>query len=172
MQPTDLFRHCPRCGTARAAENLGKVPFRCSSCGLVYYFNPTVAAAAYIIDTEGRALFVRRANEPAKGKFAIPGGFIDIGETAEEALRREVREEVGLEIEEVRFLSSYPNMYLYRDVTYPVCDLVFTARPMEAHKAQALDGVDGIEWISLVDVNEDDLAFPSMKHALRLLTMV
>lgn len=172
MQPADLFRHCPRCGAVRSADNAGQVPFRCAACGLVYYFNPTVAAAAFVFDHEGRALFLRRAKDPAKGKLAIPGGFLDIGERAEEALRREIREEVDLEIEDVAFLASFPNEYQYRDVTYPVCDLIFTAKAVEPYKAQALDGAAGIEWRSLIEVNPDDLAFPSMQQSLRMLTMV
>jgi len=172
MTPSELFRHCPRCGAARPGEQVGQIPFRCGGCNLIYYFNPTVAAAAFLFDAEGRVLLIRRAKDPAKGKFGVPGGFIDIGETAEQALRREVREEVGLEIEDVRFLASFPNQYHYREVTYPVCDLIFTAKAIEPYKAQALDGVDGMGWMSLLEVNADDLAFPSMRNSLRLLTMV
>src|SRR5688572_20394930 len=119
MLPADLFRHCPRCGTVRPDADVGLVPLRCGSCGLVYYFNPTVAAAAWVRDADGRVLLVRRAHDPAKGTFAIPGGFVDMGETAEDGLRRETREEVGLEITAIAFLTSFPNRYLYRDVSYP-----------------------------------------------------
>lgn len=172
MQPSELFRHCPRCGAARAEQEVGQAPFRCAACGLLYFFNPTLAAAAYLFDAQGRALFLRRAKEPARGKFAIPGGFVDLNETAEQALRREVREEVGLEIEGVQFLTSSPNQYAYRDVTYPVCDLIFTAKAIEPERAQPLDGAAEIAWISLMDVDPDELAFPSMREALRVLTMV
>lgn len=172
MRPSELFRYCPRCGHAGPPERLGNIPFRCDHCGLVYFFNPTVAAAAFLFDTQGKALFLRRAKEPAKGKLAIPGGFVDIGERAEDALAREIREEVGLEVEDIRFLASFPNYYHYRDVTYPVCDLIFTARAVEADKARPLDGAEAIEWLSLLEVTPEDLAFPSMQKSLRLLTLV
>jgi ADP-ribose pyrophosphatase YjhB (NUDIX family) len=169
MSPAELFRFCPRCGTARAADDLGKVPLRCGGCGLVLFFNPTVAAAAYVFDDRGRALFIRRAHDPAKGKLAIPGGFVDFGETAEAALRREIREEVGLEVDSVAFLGSHPNRYAYREVTYPVLDLVFTARAVAPESARPLDAVAGIEWLRPADVNPDELAFPSIRATVKLL---
>ncbi len=169
MRPAELFRFCPRCGAPRAAENVGQIPLRCAPCGFTFFFNPTVAAAAFVFGTNGRALFIRREKEPAAGKLGIPGGFIDIGETAEDALRREVREEVGIEIECVSFLMSCPNMYLYRDVTYPVVDLVFTAQAIAPESAKPLDAVTGIEWHPLGLVDENELAFPSMRASLAVL---
>jgi ADP-ribose pyrophosphatase YjhB (NUDIX family) len=168
MHPTALFRHCPRCGAglASAAAN----PLTCAGCGFTYFFNPTVAAAAYLFDGVGRALFIRRANEPSRGKLAIPGGFIDIGETAEAGLRREVREEVGLEIDRLAFLGSCPNDYLYRGVTYPVVDLIFTADAVNPHAAQALDAVAGLEWKPVADVDPAELAFPSLRMGWEKLT--
>jgi NAD+ diphosphatase len=169
MTPAELFRHCPRCGAARPAENVGHIPLRCPACGLVYFFNPTVAAAAFVFDPAGRALFVRREHDPARGKLGIPGGFVDVGETAEQALRREVREEVGLEIADVRFLHSCPNLYHFRDVTYPVLDLVFTTAAVAPESARSLDAVAGITWLRPADVNPDELAFPSIRESVAIL---
>jgi ADP-ribose pyrophosphatase YjhB (NUDIX family) len=161
MHPSKLFRHCPHCGAAlgRPGEN----PLDCAGCGFAYFFNPTVSAAAFLFDGAGRALFFRRTKEPQKGKLAIPGGFIDVGETAEEALRREVREEVGLEIESIVYLGSWTNDYPYRGVRYPVVDLIFRATALNPVKAVALDAVSGIEWRSLADVDPAALAFPSLR---------
>jgi ADP-ribose pyrophosphatase YjhB (NUDIX family) len=169
MLPSELFRFCPRCGVTRDATNVGQIPLRCGACGLTFFFNPSVAAAAWVHDPQGRVLLIRRAKEPAAGKFAIPGGFLDIGETAEEGLRREVREEVGLEIDRLRFFASYPNLYHYRDVTYPVLDLVFLADAIKPEEAQALDAVAGIEWKLPADVDPEELAFPSLKVTLAAL---
>ncbi|HJZ53355.1 MAG TPA: NUDIX domain-containing protein [Gemmataceae bacterium] len=170
MQPAKLFRHCPRCGAARSPEDVGCVPLRCGGCGLLYFFNPSVAAAAFVFDDRGRALFIRRAHDPAKGKLAIPGGFVDIGETAEGGLQREIREEVGLEVADLAFLGSWPNLYAYREVTYPVVDLVFTARAVAPESARSLDGVAGIEWLRPADIDPAELAFPSIRETLKLLT--
>lgn len=169
MVPAELFRFCPRCGAARPADNAGIVPYQCAACALVYFFNPTVAAAAWVLDPAGRVLLIRRAKDPARGKLAIPGGFVDAGETAEEAVRRETREEVGLELERVAFLTSYPNLYHYREVTYPVLDLVFTAHTADPTAARPLDGVAGIEWHHPAAVDPAAVAFPSIVESLKLL---
>lgn len=170
MQPVECFRHCPRCGAERPAEHVGQNPLTCPACGFTYFFNPTVAAAAFVFDGHGRAVFIQRDREPAKGKLAVPGGFIDSGETAEDALRREVREEVNLAIEQIEFLCSLPNLYHYKDVSYPVCDLVFTAIAVNAAETEALDGVAGFEWLAPRDVDPDAIAFPSIRHGLEILT--
>jgi ADP-ribose pyrophosphatase YjhB (NUDIX family) len=169
MRPTELFRFCPRCGAPRPSDNVGQSPLKCPACGLAFYFNPTVAAAAFIFDPQGRVLLIRREKEPSAGKLGVPGGFIDFGESAEEGMRREVREEVGLEIDQVRFLVSYPNLYHYREVAYPVCDLYFAAGAVRPDEAKPLDAVAGIEWRHLADLPDAELAFDSMRVALAVL---
>jgi ADP-ribose pyrophosphatase YjhB (NUDIX family) len=168
MQPALLFRFCPRCGAARA-EGQGGSPLQCAACCFTFYFNAAIAAVAFVKRPDGRMLFVKRAKEPAKGKLGPPGGFVDIGETAETAVRREIREEVGLELENIRFLCSSPNQYFYKEVTYPVLDFFFTADAIAPDTAQSLDDVESHAWLVPADVREDDLAFPSMRAALRVL---
>ena len=168
LRPSEAFRHCPSCGAARAGGP-GANPYHCPPCGFTFYFNPTVAAAGFLFDPAGRVLLIRRAKDPAKGKFAVPGGFVDADESAEEALRREVREEVGVEIEGVEYLGSFVNHYPYRGVTYPVLDLSFTARVIDPAAARPLDAVAGIEWLHLPDIPPEDLAFPSLRVGLDLL---
>ena len=164
MCPPDLFRFCPRC--AAPATTPGANPFRCGGCGLRYYFNPCVAAAGYLFDPRGRVLLARRANDPAAGKLAVPGGFVDAYETAEDALRRETREEVGLEIGDIRYLTSTVNRYHYAGVEYPVCDLIFTATAVAPEQARPLDAVTGIEWRLPADVDPAKLAFDSLRAGL------
>ena len=166
MRPPDLFHFCPRCA---APATPGANPFVCGGCSLRYFFNPTVAAAGYLSDPAGRVLLIRRAKDPAAGKLAVPGGFIDIGETAEAALRRETREEVGLEVAGVRYLTSTVNRYLYAGVEYPVCDLVFAATAVEPERAQPLDAVAGIVWRLPQDIDPAELAFDSLRAGLATL---
>lgn len=166
MRAAELFQFCPRCAAPRERGREPENPFHCRRCSLVYYFNPTVAAAGLITDAASRILFVSRAEEPRAGTLGVPGGFVDFDESAEDGLRREVREEVGLEIEQVRFLASFPNHYFYREVTYPVVDLYFTARAVGPGEARSLDGVERTEWRHAAAVADEELAFPSLRAAL------
>ena len=68
---------------------------------------PLLTTDCVIREKDGRVLLIRRKNEPFKGAYALPGGFVDIGETVEAACRREVREEAGLELGELRLLGVY-----------------------------------------------------------------
>jgi len=166
MRPTEHFKFCPRCAAPRDAANVGQTPLRCAGCNFTFYFNPTVAAACFIFDPQGRVLLIRRAKEPAAGKFGVPGGFLDFGESAEDGMRREVREEVGVEVDRVRFLVSYPNLYHYREVAYPVVDLYFAADAVNPQDAKPLDAVAGIEWRLPADIPDAECAFDSVRVAL------
>jgi mutator protein MutT len=166
MEPFRVFDFCPRCGQRRAGEPAK--PFKCGSCGLLFYFNPAVAVGVILLDDDGRALLVRRALDPAKGKLGLPGGFVDFGETAEAALRREVREEVNLELASMEFVASANNDYDFAGITYPVLDLYFVARPSSTRGIAALDGVESYCWIKPAEIQLDDIAFPSMRQALRV----
>lgn len=165
MEPVEHFVFCPRCAAPRQAGPV--IPFRCGACGFVFYFNPTAAATAIITRPDGRVLFITRAKAPARGKLAFPGGFIGIGESAEDGLRREVREEVGIEIGGLDFLCSHQNQYLYATVSYPVLDFLFAAPVAAGQEAQALEEVSQVAWLMPEEVAPDLLAFDSLRAGLQ-----
>ncbi len=138
----------------------------CPSCGFLLHFNPAVAAGAIVSRPDGRVLLLRRAREPAQGRFGLPGGFVDTGEEVEQALRRETREETGLELEDVRFLGGWPNLYAWRGLDYPVLDLYFTARAGAGATARARDEVDACLWVAPGEIDPATLAFDSTRAAI------
>jgi ADP-ribose pyrophosphatase YjhB (NUDIX family) len=164
MTPREIVRFCPRC--AAPAPSGREIPFRCPACSLTLFFNPTVAAAGFLFDSIGRVILLERAKEPQKGKWTIPGGFVDFGESIDAALRREVREEVGIEIENVQFLNSTPNRYEYAGITYGVCDIIFTAVALRPEHAKPLDGAASIRWALPGEIDPESLAFPSVREGL------
>ena len=163
-EPRAQFRCCPRCGAVLTAP--GACPLVCAACGFAYYFNPAVSAAAILLRGDGQGLFIRRGHDPGLGRLAFVGGFVDAGETPEDALRREVREEVGVELDGISYLGSQPNTYAYRGVTYHVVDLIFVAQIAEGSAPRAIDGVEAIEWHDPLALDPARLAFASMTWAL------
>ena len=143
----------------------------CDACGFELFLNPAVAAGALILDDQGRLLTVRRDREPGRGKLGLPGGFADAGETAEDALAREVREEVGLHVTHLEYLCSFPNRYDYQGISYPVLDLFFTTRVDSPETAEALDEVDDVLFLPPDQIRDDDIAFPTFINALRCLRL-
>ncbi|MFO0977080.1 MAG: NUDIX domain-containing protein [Planctomycetaceae bacterium] len=132
------WKFCPRCGVA--AAKTGKNPFHCEACGHTHFFGPVSAVGAITTDSEGRVLFLIRAKDPGKGKYGLPGGFVDAGETAEDALHREVFEEIRLKIKAMSYLCSFPNEYVYQGFILPVTDMFFV---MEVETFDAIESGDG-----------------------------
>jgi ADP-ribose pyrophosphatase YjhB (NUDIX family) len=165
MEPLRHFTTCPRCAAPVRAGDDGANPFRCVHCGFVLFFNAASAVAVFVERPDGRVLYTRRARDPGRGRLGMPGGFVDFGETAEDAARREVHEEVGLELGPLEYLASFPNRYEYAGVTYATLDLFFVAPALAAERARALDAVASLEWVHPSDVDSAAIAFDSMRRA-------
>ncbi|WP_269524674.1 NUDIX hydrolase [Coraliomargarita parva] len=168
MQPIQSFQHCPKCGTQGLQRNPPS-HIACDHCGHQYFINAASAVGAFILDSAGNLLLVRRAKDPEKGKLGLPGGFIDMEETAEDAILREVKEELNLELAgELEYIGSYPNRYDYAGITYPVLDFFFLAqvedfRPLKLQESE----IAGYEYMDPITLDLDEIAFPSMRAAIR-----
>ncbi len=161
------FRYCPSCRSSEIRFEDGKA-YRCASCGFLYFHNVATAAGALVIAGE-KLVFIVRAKEPAAGLLALPGGFVDPGESAEAAVRRECREEIGWEPQEMEFLSSFPNRYEYAGILYNTCDLFFVVRaPLLLPEDLTPDPKEaaGIVFLRPEDVALERLAFDSTRMAV------
>ena len=167
MKIQEHFHFCPRCGAANLAQKAPRF-FACNACDFGFYLNTASAAAGIIADENGRLLLIRRAKEPEKGKFAIPGGFVDEGESAEEAVRREVLEEVGLEVTAQRFLCSFPNDYKFSGSVYAVLDCFFVCEVASLETSGDEAEVSAIIWRDPQEIDLGEVAFPSVRRALEL----
>lgn len=165
MKPVDLFRHCPQCG--QPARNVGRAPFHCDACGFLFYFNPAIAVGALLIAPDDTLLLVRRAKDPHRDKLTVPGGFVDAGEIAEDALRREIREEVAMEVEGLDYFCSLPNTYHYRGVTYQVLDFFFVGRVNSKTARAEPAEVSEICWRKAEQIKLEEIAFDSVREAMR-----
>lgn len=124
--------------------------------------------AAIIYDNQRQVLLTRRARSPRRGYWELPGGFVNTGESAEEALRREVREELGIYLKSSRYLCSRPNVYRYRKMTYRPLDLFFTAPlPPAANIAPDQSEVSRWRLFPPPEVPWSNIAFKSYRPVLR-----
>jgi 8-oxo-dGTP diphosphatase len=129
---------------------------------------PLVAADCAVFDRKGRVLLIRRKYPPFQGRYALPGGFVEIGETVEEASRRELAEETGLEVEvsALRLVGVCSDPA--RDPRGHTCSVVYLARVTEA-EPEAGDDAAAAEWVE--DWTKVELAFDHAKvlaDAMRL----
>jgi 8-oxo-dGTP diphosphatase len=124
----------------------------------VSHRNPTPTVDA-ILQRGSKVLMIRRKNAPFQGRLALPGGFVDEGETVEGAVKREVLEEASLEIEPIEILGVYSDPK--RDPRKHVMSVVFVALVIDEKDARAGDDASGVEWIELdsVDKIKGEIAF-------------
>lgn len=165
------FNFCPNCG-GKNIQNLNMRKWKCDDCGFTLYNNVAAAVGLVIQNKNGKVLFEKRAKEPRKGFLALPGGFVDPNETAEEACFRECKEEIGVEPLSVKYIATFPNTYEYKNVLYKTCDIFFEAVLPENAKLHAQEGeVLGFEEVSIKneeDLKDVPLAFESARKTLTL----
>lgn len=161
-----LFNYCPSCGSGGISYD-GIKKFFCNDCSFVFFHNIAAAVAA-ILEYQEKIIFIKRNKAPGKGMLDLPGGFVDPNETAEHAIKREIKEELNIDIEKLRYLGSSPNVYEYKDVRYNTCDLFFQCR-IDTYP----ENIDEREIEELVLIKSEaliigELAFESTKNFLKL----
>lgn len=150
-------RYCPRCG--KDATVTFPRSITCPSCGYGAFYNPKPVACAITANQHDEVLLMRRAFEPSRGRWSMPGGFVDLGESVEDAAVRETREELDVEIE----LHGLVGVYSRR--TDRIVVVVYAARtegtPTRTEEALEVGAFrpTTIPW--------DELAFWSDGRALR-----
>ncbi|NEX14411.1 MAG: NUDIX hydrolase [Prosthecochloris sp.] len=104
----NIYKYCPSCGTPlKTATIENRTRKTCPSCSWIHYENPLPVALAYTVNQSGKLLVVRRAHPPAYNTWALPGGFIESGETPQEGCLRELREETSLNGRIDRLIGAY-----------------------------------------------------------------
>ncbi|NBC84316.1 MAG: NUDIX domain-containing protein [Bacteroidetes bacterium] len=161
---THKLNYCPRCGKKtwnRAEEKL----YACNSCDFCYFHN-VAAAVAMIIEIDEKILFTVRKYEPAKGLLDLPGGFIDYHESVEEGLRREIKEELNIEIVNPVYLTSFPNRYVYNDIQYHTLDMFFYLKMDQLPPITVSDDVSDYVLRYPSEIEPADFGLESIQHIM------
>jgi ADP-ribose pyrophosphatase YjhB (NUDIX family) len=123
--------------------------------------NNPIPVVDVIIQQDFEVLFAKRKKEPFKGYLGLPGGFVNIGETVEDAARREVKEETSLDVELTDILGVYSDPQ--RDPRGHIMSTVFIgwvpSNENAKNKAKAQSDASELEWIDLQMVDNKSLAF-------------
>ena len=164
--PLEQFHFCPVCGSENFTANSEKSK-KCGNCGFEYFMNPSSANVALILNDKGELLVARRKKDPAKGTLDLPGGFADIGETAEEGVIREVKEETGLCVTQTIYLFSVNNMYRYSKLNIPTLDLFYLCEVKDFHNLCASDDAELCMWIPLEEIRIEEFGLKSIQKGLQ-----
>lgn len=172
MHPFETLTYCPKCGCRTFMTDSPKSK-QCTSCGFQCFANPASAVAALITNTKGQLLLCQRALNPQKGQLDLPGGFADMEETLEQALIRELEEELHLKVRadnNMHYFCSCPNTYPYSGLIIHTLDAFFTLSIDEEQEAKLLaaDDVAGIHYFYPCDVNIEHIGLTSIKQGVSL----
>ncbi len=163
--PVNIFKFCPKCGSSNFIQS-GPRSKHCKDCSFSYFFNASAAASALIFDNKGRLMLTRRAINPHKGKLDLPGGFVEWNESAEEAIRRELNEELGAEIQELEYVGSFPNQYEFSGLVVHTLDATFKIKLKSLDNLKPQDDISDIEFYHLNEIDLDEIPFQSIRNTI------
>ena len=163
--PLKAFEFCPRCGSKQFNIN-DERSRHCTNCNLTYYANASASTAAIITNSKGEVLLTTRAFNPAKGMLDLPGGFVNMNETAEEAIIRELKEELNINIQNPKYLFSLPNEYEFSGITVHTLDIFFKIEIDDNTIIKTDDDVASAQFYDLNNVNIENIGLQSIKTAI------
>ncbi len=159
------FKFCPKCGGNFKKQTHNSL--LCSYCGLHYYINPKGCNAIILKNSNEEILLVKRKHEPKKGFFDLPGGFIDLNETIEESMHREIKEELGIEVSEITYFTSFHDRYVFGGIkAYTICSVFLGTLP-EHIKITPSDDAESVEFFKPEDIPFKHIAFEGITKALQ-----
>jgi len=162
------YKFCPKCAGELEYRKLETATHPvCTRCGFEFYENSKPTAGALIEDERGRVLLSKRKIDPRKGYWDILGGFLEKGEEPLEGLKREIREELQIEMKDIVFQEIYIDHYFDSSETkYYTLNIIFRAK-IKSGEIKPNYEISELKWFSKDDLPWDKLAFPNQKQTLK-----
>lgn len=160
-----IFQYCPLCASPmNPYQEDGFQREKCSKCGWVHYHNSRPTASAIIV-RDNKVLLCKRAKDPFKGKWDLPGGYLEEEESPEEALKREMKEELGVEIEIKNFIGVIgPCYYPFGGQDQWNTDIYYEVTTRDMPRASCHSDVVAIAWFDPDHL--PDMAFDTNVRAI------
>lgn len=159
LEPTLAYKYCPKC--ASIFEHKGGNWLKCTQCRYNFFVNAAPAAGVFILNDKNEVLLAKRKFDPKKGTWQAPGGFMYPGETFEEALHREITEELGVKVKLIEYAGSMPETYNYGGVSLPFLGLFYTAKIVEG-EISPKDDVEEAKFFGAGKLDGVDITYPGL----------
>jgi ADP-ribose pyrophosphatase YjhB (NUDIX family) len=162
MSPKEAYKHCIRCGSTLSDK---ETFLQCITCGFKQFLNPIPANGVIIENDKGEILLVKRKGNPQKGFWDVPGGFIDINESLEHSVQREIREELNIEIQMTGIIGVYEDTYLYQEINLTTLAVIVSAKIISG-TMKSSDDIDGFRYFSKDEVLKQQIAFAGVRKGI------
>ena len=164
MEYSQIYTFCPIC-KSELKHDTDRF-FKCPHCDFYFYVNPVPCNAVIAENDNGEILLVKRKYDPFGGWWDVPGGFMSIEESAEDSVRREIQEELGVEVTNLKYFHSFNDRYMYKNIDYYTIGLVFTGE-VDATKIVPNDDVTEIQYFKKDSLPFEKIAFRAVRTALQ-----
>jgi ADP-ribose pyrophosphatase YjhB (NUDIX family) len=162
MNLQQAYQHCPRCGVKTTPH---KEFIECTSCHYKLYLNPAPCNAVIIENHQGEILMVERKFDPHKGEWDLPGGFIKTGESFIDSAKREIKEELQVEIAVGNIIGAYADHYLFQNVDLPTLGIAVVASITHG-TIQPADDAASYRFFPKSEILNQQIAFAGVRKGL------
>lgn len=156
--------HCFRCGNKLTKKRYNL--YECPKCSYDHFINPYPTTSVIIINQKEELMLVKRKYPPRKGYWDLPGGFIDIKETGEEGVKREIKEELGIQLDKVFYIGSYPDKYFFQGFNMDTITLSFYSK-ISNQEIKVSDDITGFSFFNKNKIPYNKLAFKNLSISIK-----
>lgn len=168
MDVQKAHKYCFVCGDTYITNER---PLKCDKCGHIEYINPSSCVVVGFINSAKELLLIKRNIEPHADTWDLPGGFVELNESFEQAAQREMQEELNLKINisELIYINSAPDNYLYSGVVYCTLGIGFaySLSEKEIDQIHAQDDAKEFKFFAYNDIPLNEIKFPSVVNGIK-----